>query len=98
MNKLTAAEARELAGPTVEERVQEVLDKIKEVASPPTRARQLALHEPFWVNWGYYGTEKTKEIEDYRKAVKQLIDLGYKVEFYYKTHSIAVDMYTIVKW
>jgi len=31
-------------------------------------------------------------------ARKKPEELGFKVDFYYQEHSIAVDMYTIIKW
>lgn len=91
MTRLTAAQARELAGPTVSERVDEVLKQIKEVASPPTRARRLNLMEPFWANGGY-GNEK-----NWTEAKKQLEDLGYKVTFFYEERQF-VNMFTVVEW
>lgn len=87
--RLTAAEARKLAGPTVTERVDEVLELVRKTAG--AKGRTLSLHDDFWVHEGYSQSDKWKE------AVKQLEDLGYKVTFFYEERQF-VDMYTIVEW
>jgi G:T-mismatch repair DNA endonuclease (very short patch repair protein) len=86
---LTAKQARDLAGPTVEERIEDVLKDIE--AAAKNKSRELHCHQDFWVNEGYSGTE------NYKKAKKMLEDLGYKVEFYYECRQF-VDMYTIIRW
>ena len=86
----TANEARKLSGPTITERVEEVCLLIKETAEK--KKREVRLHESFWVHGGYSGTA------EYKDAKKMLEELGYTVEFYYTELSIAVDMYTIVRW
>lgn len=87
--RLTAAEARELAGPTIEERVNAALLEIKEAAE--NKKRSVCLHSDFWTQGGYH------ETPDWNEAVKQLKDLGYDVEFFYEERQF-VDMYTWVKW
>jgi hypothetical protein len=87
---ITAKEARGLAGPTVQERVDELEPLIKEAALE--KKRHINLHDTFWVHEGYSGTK------EYQQAVMLLEGMGYKVSFYYKEHSIAVDMYTVVEW
>ena len=89
MTKITAAEARKLAGPTVEERVEFIMPLIETAAKD--KKRSLALHDEFWVHGGYQGTA------DYKEAVRQLEALGYKVRFFYEERQF-VDMYTIVEW
>lgn len=90
---ITAREARELAGPTFEEKVAEQLEfayeQIKTAAE--NKKRQTVLHGEFWTRGGYSGTD------EYKAAVKQLEELGYKVEFFYEELQF-VNMYTIVEW
>jgi hypothetical protein len=87
---ITAQEARTLAGPTVQERVDELEPLIKQAALE--KKRHINLHDTFWVHEGYSSTK------EYQQAVMLLEGMGYKVSFYYKEHSIAVDMYTVVEW
>lgn len=89
LTKFNAAAARELAGPTVEEQVDEALAQIKEAAIK--KHRQTNLVSSLWVNGGYSKTE------DYKKACKILTDLGFTVEFFYEERQF-VNMFTIVKW
>lgn len=87
---ITAQEARTLAGPTVQERVDDLEPLIKQAALE--KKRHINLHDPFWVHEGYSSSA------DYKQAKMLLEGMGYKVSFYYKEHSIAVDMYTVVEW
>lgn len=94
----TAKQAKELAGPSLEEKVECLLESIKRVASPPLKQRELRCgwehkdHPSLWINGGY-GRDA-----DWHKAKKMLEDLGYKVSFYYNDGLFAVDMYTLVEW
>jgi hypothetical protein len=88
MSKITAAEARRLAGPTVQERVDEVYPLIREAAEKGKRS--IALHD-WWANEGY-----SKTVE-YKLACRILEDDGYTVDFFYEERQF-VDMYTVVKW
>ena len=90
MSLITASEARKLAGPTVQERVDELEPLIKKAALE--KKRHIDLHDSFWVHEGYSGSA------DYKQAKMILEGLGYKVSFYYKEYSIGVDMYTVVEW
>jgi len=89
MTKITAQEARKLAGPTVQERVDEVYTLIREAATE--KKRFVNLRDDFWVNEGY---SKTKE---YQQACMILEGEGYTVRFFYEERQF-VDMYTIVEW
>ena len=89
MKKITAAEARELAGLTVEERVDEVFNLIREAAK--NKKRSLALHDDFWSRGGYNRTE------EWRDACGMLSSEGFEVEFFYEEKQF-VNMYTVVKW
>lgn len=88
MTKITAAEARKLAGPTVQERVDEVYPLIREAAEKGKR--EIHLHE-WWAHEGYAGSV------EYKQAVKILEGDGYKVRFFYEERQF-VDMYTVVEW
>lgn len=85
----TAAKARELAGPTIEEIVDDALAEIKKAAT--NKKRSLRLDSEFWAQGGYSNKP------DWLKAVKLLESLGYVVEFEYVELQF-VDMYTLVKW
>jgi hypothetical protein len=87
--KITAKEARELSGPTLEERVDDVYNLIREAAAK--KQRQVNLHEDFWTRGGY------DRSPDWKIAVAMLQDEGFNVNFYYEERQF-VDMYTIVSW
>jgi hypothetical protein len=95
MTRLTAAQAKQLAGPTVTEKVDAILVAIK--AAADNRKRELRTgweykdDNDLWVSGGYGPTA------DWKEAQRQLQELGYTVEFYYKETQF-VDMYTIIKW
>jgi hypothetical protein len=86
---ITANEARGLAGPTPQERVDMLEDNIKKAAA--AKKRSIALHDSFWVHEGYSQTN------DYKEACVILEGLGYKVRFFYEERQF-VDMYTVVEW
>lgn len=96
---ITAKEARELAGPTLEEQLDEQLeyayDRIRSAAEK--KYRVIRLHNEFWRCGDYNQTDL------YKKAVKELEKLGYTVKFHYEARHAGlvrqfVDMYTIVEW
>lgn len=92
----TAAEAKRLAGESLEEKVAKLGEAIKVAAT--NKKRQLRTgweykdDKDLWIQGGY------KPTEDWTKAKKMLELAGYTVDFYYSDGSIAVDMYTIIKW
>lgn len=88
MTKITAAQARELAGLTVQERVDEVYPLIEKAAK--MKLRRVHLHD-WWAHEGYRASPEWKE------AVALLEKDGYKVTFFYEERQF-VDMYTIVAW
>lgn len=89
IKNFTAADARKLAGPTVEDRVNDVLDLIKLEATKG--GHEIALRDDFWVNEGYGNTK------DYKLACSLLAGLGFKVNFHYIELQF-VEMYTTVEW
>lgn len=89
MTRITAEQARQIAGPTVQERVDAVYPLIEEAAK--NKKRSIHLHDEFWAYDGYKGTHKWKE------AVALLKKDGYQVRFFYEERQF-VDMYTIVEW
>lgn len=88
MNRITAAEARALSGPSVEDHVEEAYLSIRAAAS--RGHHEVKLH-------GWWATEGYKESGDYAEARKILINDGYSVFFHYEERQF-VDMYTVVKW
>lgn len=90
---ITAREAREIAGPTDEEIINQVVEEACEAIrlKAEDKGRKVCLRCGFWANEGYSGTEK------YKKACQKLKDLGFEVEFFYEERQF-VDMGTIIKW
>lgn len=88
MTKITASEAKKLAGPTVQEIVDDVYPLIRAAAEKKQRA--IHLHG-WWANEGYSSTK------DYIEACKILEKDGYKLSFFYEERQF-VDMYTVVEW
>lgn len=92
-DRLTAAEARKMAGPTLEETVATMVDDalkaVREAAGQ--KKRSIALHGDEWTRGGY---SRTKE---WMGAVATLQSLGYKVDFFYEERQF-VNMYTTVGW
>lgn len=93
---LTAADARKLAGPTVQEKVESLLESVKAQAEKGHRLLKTGWthkeDEDLWVHGGYSPTE------EWKKAKAILEDLGYKVTFYYDEGGQFVDMYTLIEW
>jgi hypothetical protein len=87
MSRITAQEARELAGPTVQERVDAVYPLIRKAAED--KRHRITLHD-WWAEAGYIGAK------DYKQACDILRADGYNVEFFYEKQ--ACEMYTVVKW
>lgn len=90
MSKITADEARTISGPGLEDYLNDAYLIIRKAAE--AKKRSANLHGDFWAREGYSRTKMWIE------AVDTLAKDGFKVEFYYKEHSIAVDMYTMVMW
>jgi hypothetical protein len=93
--RLSAAEAREIAGPTVDERVDSALEII--CAAAEKKLRCVNLTDAFWVNGGYGHDRKGLMEQQYDQAKKALESLGYKVWFFYEERQF-VNMYTVVEW
>ncbi len=89
MTKITAEQARELAGPTVQERVEALYPLIEEAAR--NKKRSIYLTAEFWARDGYKQTHRWKE------AATLLNKDGYKVHFFYEEKTF-VNMGTIVEW
>jgi hypothetical protein len=87
MTKITAYEARQLSGPTVQDRVDEVYPLIRKAAEE--KRRHITLHD--WWGAGDAGAK------DYKQACDILRADGYTVEFFCEERQF-VDMYTVVKW
>jgi len=90
VRQFTAKDARELAGPTIEERVDDVLIEIEKAARD--KKRELRLYDDFWTKGSYY----TKD--DYLKACKLLEDLGYDIFLDYDDGCQFANVCTIVRW
>lgn len=95
-SRLTAKQAKELAGETTAEKVDKLLIAVEESAKAKKRKLRTGWDyesdKDLWVNGGY---SKTKEWEEAKKILE---DLGYKVTFYYKEGQQFVDMYTLIEW
>lgn len=98
---ITAAEARQLSGRTLDEKLEalgeSIKNKIADARKQGGAARGLRTgwehpdDRELWIDGGY---SQTKE---WLLAKQKLEELGYKVEFYYK-ESQFVDMYTHISW
>lgn len=92
----SAADAKKLAGKTLDEKIEDVLEAIKNFATAKHRkirvgAYDYAADEDLWIHGGY---SHTKEWND---ACNKLTELGYKVRFVYEERQF-VDMYTLIEW
>lgn len=92
---LTAEQARQIAGKTVQEKVESLLKAIEEAAKSKKRSLRTGWDykedNDLWINGGYSRTK------DWEEAAQILEGLGYTVIFYYK-ESQFVDMYTLIEW
>lgn len=90
---ITAKEARELAGPTFDEIVEEQLEFAYEQIrlAAENRKREVILHSEFWTRGGY------NQAPEYQAAINKLKELGFEGEFFYEERQF-VNMYTIVRW
>jgi hypothetical protein len=91
----SASDAKQLAGPTLEEKIESICESIKRLAAEKKRTLRAGYdHDAdvdLWVYGGYSGTPEWLE------AVKVLEGLGYKVSFFYEERQF-VDMYTKIEW
>jgi hypothetical protein len=88
MTKITAQEARELAGPSVQDRVNDVYPLIRKAAE--RKEHKISLHG-WWAHQGYGQTA------DWKKACELLAKDGFNTRFFYEELQF-VNMYTIVSW
>jgi len=92
---ISAKEARNISGETVEEKVEKLHNAIIALAKDGKRELRTGYQHKdnpeLWINGGYSKTP------DWQSAKKILEDLGYSVEFYYAELQF-VDMYTIIRW
>lgn len=90
---ITAKEARALAGPTLQEQLDEQLEyAYRQIRSAAEQQHHITrLVNGFWTKGGYDQTDL------YKKAVKKLEELGFTVKFHYEELQF-VTMYTIVEW
>ena len=93
--RYTANDAKRDAGPTLDEKIDAILDAIKLAANDRKRELktgwQYKEDKSLWIDGGYSTSP------DWLEATKVLTDLGYDVSFYYQEHQF-VDMYTLIKW
>lgn len=86
-DRITAVEARKLAGPSVDERVDDACERIRNSAE--SKRRFTNLDNKFW------GSVPGTSTDDYKAACNALRALGFTVRF------VPVDPatgYTIVEW
>lgn len=93
--RLTAKQARELSGRTLDEKIDSLLLSIKSYAEKGKRQIRCGYDHKedieLWINGGY------NETDEWKKAKNILEELGYEVLFYYFEGQL-VDMYTLIKW
>jgi len=90
---ISAKEARELAGPTVEEKAEAALSELSEKIQLAAEEKQrvINLYSDFWT------TSVCDDRPEYKLAVEQLEQLGYEVKFVYEDDHF-VNIYTSVRW
>ena len=85
-----------MAGETLDEKIEKMLATIKRRATEKNRLCRAGYDhdadQDLWIYGGYNHTP------DWNKAKAALEKLGFKVSFYYRDGSIAVDMYTLIEW
>lgn len=90
MARITAVEAKRIAGPTIDEIIDDVCKQIEVAAK--SKKRELHLHQPdVFVSGGYSTSPEWLSIKTTLEA------LGFTVEFFYEERQF-VNMYTIIKW
>lgn len=93
--RLTASEARRIAGRSLDEKIDAILEAIRRAANEKKRVLATGWDhkedEDLWIQGGYGRTD------DWKTAVEILEDLGYKVTFFYEECQF-VNMYTKVEW
>jgi len=89
MSKITAEEARKLAGPSVQDNVDDAYKLIRKAATE--KKNSVNLYGDFWVRDGYASTPHWEEACDILRGS------GFTVKFFYEERQF-VDMYTVVEW
>jgi hypothetical protein len=90
MAKITAEEARKIAGLSVEEEVDIVFDLIREAATDKERSIKV-MHNNLWATGGY------AKSPHWVKACKILNEEGFKTDYYFSEDYSYVG-FTIVSW
>lgn len=88
--KITAEEARLLAGLTPEEEVDWVFDLIREAAHRKQRSIKLC-NSNIWKTGGYSNSP------EWLKACRLLEEMGFETEYYFSEDQASVS-YTKVSW
>lgn len=99
---LTAQQARELAGKTAQEYVDDLMPHIEKAARDKKREFATGnIDTQIWAHGAYdarYVRVETHNTKIYKEAASILEQLGYTVDFYYRDCSMAADIYTIIRW
>ncbi|HBO3056169.1 TPA: hypothetical protein L4R55_002556 [Pseudomonas aeruginosa] len=93
VERLTAAQAREISGPTQEEVIESLIDEaLAEVRkAAEQKRREVTLRSGAWADEAYRRTPLWLDL------AKRLQKLGYAVDVYY-VESQFVDVGTTIKW
>jgi len=96
MKLITAEEARNLAGPSLEDKIESLSKTIEALAKEGRRSCRTAydhrLDGDLWEDGAYH------KINEWKRAKEILEHHGYKVMFYYDCGGQFVDMYTLIEW
>lgn len=94
-SRMTADEARLIAGRSLDDKVDAILDAIRKAAQQKKRKLRAGWDYKddcdLWITGGYAKTN------DWKQVKSTLESLGYKVSFYYREAQF-VDMYTLITW
>ena len=92
---INAAEARKMAGPTLDEKIDALGETIKKQASKGHRQCKTGwTHQEdlsLWIDGGY------DQSKDWKQAKQILEALGFQVSFFYEEKQF-VNMYTLIEW
>jgi len=92
---ITAKQAREIAGPTLEESINAHLDEleVKIKAASERKRREIILRSSPYSKWAY----KQEGSEIGKAVIAELKKIGFEVHTYYKETQF-VDIGLVIKW
>lgn len=90
---ITAKEAKELSGPSTQDYLYFIEEKIKAAASD--KKKQIIIRDTPYASWLYSEKDMSPAA---KSAIETIKNNGFSVSLYYCEHSMAVDMGLVVSW